>query len=209
MSTTENNELLGTGTEETTTEQTTTEQTEGTTGGSTEGTGGDTSTEEIKKAINLKDLKYVKKYINDRFTEMNTIINNKYNAVFNEVYPVGSIYMSVNNTNPQTLFGGTWVAWGSGKVPVGVDVNDTDFATVESTGGEKVHTLTIEEMPEHNHKLTQYYSNGNNFLYSTDPTSNKSYSENDDASSTKSTGGGVAHNNLQPYITCYMWKRTA
>lgn len=57
-------------------------------------------------------------------------------------YPVGSIYMSVNNTNPSTLFGGTWVAWGSGKVPVGVDTSDTDFDTVEKTGGAKSHSYT-------------------------------------------------------------------
>lgn len=58
------------------------------------------------------------------------------------VYPVGSIYLSVNNVNPSTLFGGTWVAWGSGKVPVGVDTSDTDFDTVEETGGTKSHKYT-------------------------------------------------------------------
>ena len=46
------------------------------------------------------------------------------------IYPVGSIYLSVNSVNPSTLFGGTWEAWGSGKVPVGVDTSDTDFDTV-------------------------------------------------------------------------------
>ena len=48
------------------------------------------------------------------------------------VYPVGSIYMSVNNTNPTSLFGGTWVAWGSGRVPIGVNTSDSDFNAVEN-----------------------------------------------------------------------------
>ena len=74
--------------------------------------------------------------------------------IFNAVYPVGSIYMSVNNVNPGLLFGGTWEAWGSGRVPVGVDANDTDFDTVEETGGEKTHALTVSEMPTHNHGFT-------------------------------------------------------
>lgn len=67
------------------------------------------------------------------------------------IYPVGSIYMSVNNTNPSNLFGGTWVAWGSGRVPVGVNTNDTDFNTVEKLGGNKNAKLTIDNIPSHDH----------------------------------------------------------
>jgi len=63
------------------------------------------------------------------------------------LYPVGVIYMSVNATSPATLFGGTWTAWGTGRVPVGVDTADTDFNTVEKVGGEKTHLLTAAEMP--------------------------------------------------------------
>jgi hypothetical protein len=62
------------------------------------------------------------------------------------IYPVGSIYMSVKNTNPSTYFGGTWVAWGTGRVPVGVNANDTNFATVEKTGGASTVTLTTAQM---------------------------------------------------------------
>lgn len=58
-------------------------------------------------------------------------------GIFNAIYPVGSIYMSVNSANPSTLFGGTWVSWGSGRVPVGVDATQTEFDVVEETGGEK------------------------------------------------------------------------
>lgn len=124
----------------------------------------------------------------------------------NALYPVGSIYMSVNNTNPSTFFGGTWVSWGAGRVPVGVDTNDTDFATVEKTGGEKTHTLTVSEMPSHKHTVEAIGSGTTQqelTAFNVGTTSGI-----DGYAGTDFTGGGQAHNNLQPYITCYMWKRT-
>ena len=131
----------------------------------------------------------------------------------NALYPVGSIYMSVNNTNPSTFFGGTWEAWGAGKVPVGVDTADTDFNAVEKTGGEKTHTLTVNEMPKHSHSLPTFYSNPEkenitfaDSAFNADKASDGNVSN---GGQVISTGGGQAHNNLQPYITCYMWKRTA
>ena len=130
--------------------------------------------------------------------------------IANALYPVGSIYMSVNNTNPSTLFGGTWEAWGAGKVPVGVDTNDTNFATVEKTGGEKQHTLTIAEMPEHNHTIpcTPTANDGSEPTYQAAQV-NAEATGNHNSIVAVSSGGGSPHNNLQPYITCYMWKRTA
>ena len=67
----------------------------------------------------------------------NFTINNK--TIFDLIYPIGAIYMSVNSTNPGNLFGGTWVAWGSGRVPVGVNTSDSDFSSPEKTGGSKSH----------------------------------------------------------------------
>jgi hypothetical protein len=65
-----------------------------------------------------------------------------------KIYPVGSIYMSVNNTNPGIyLTGTTWSAWGNGRVPVGVDTNQAEFNSVEKTGGEKTHILSTAELP--------------------------------------------------------------
>ena len=124
----------------------------------------------------------------------------------NALYPVGSIYMSVNNTNPSTFFGGTWEAWGAGKVPVGVDTNDTDFATVEQTGGEKTHTLTVSEMPSHKHTVEAIGSGTTQQELTAFNVGTTSAI--DSYAGTDFTGGGQAHNNLQPYITCYMWKRT-
>ena len=116
--------------------------------------------------------------------------------------------MSVNNASPATFLGGTWVSWGTGRVPVGIDTSQTEFNSIEKTGGEKTHTLAIAEMPNHSHSLhvasgtegtsTYYNLKGNWF---------SSIARNTDQ--IDSTGGGGAHNNLQPYITCYMWKRTA
>lgn len=69
------------------------------------------------------------------------------------IYPIGSIYMSVNSTNPSTLFGRTWSAWGKGRVPVGIDTSQSEFNSVEKNWWRKKHTLTVGEMPSHNHDL--------------------------------------------------------
>lgn len=183
------------------------------------------------------------------------------NAIMLAVYPVGSIYMSVNNTNPGTLFGGTWVAWGSGQVPVGVKTTDSDFATVEKTGGSKTastsytpagkntggsvgnHTITTTEMPSHSHGISRMANSSRaekGGCWVGDSQFHIAASRNLDAATFPSvisndnlevkignTGGGGAHNHgftqptftgtaatitestIQPYITCYMWKRTA
>ena len=150
------------------------------------------------------------------------------------LYPVGAIYMSTANVNPSTFIAGTtWVAWGSGKVPVGVDTSDTSFDTVEKTGGEKTHTLTESEMPKHAHTgtnvalskynasglggttqvskltLTADYTSvdgGEVIEYETAPKQEPLVTLTDMYGIPK--GGDGTHNNLQPYITCYMFKRT-
>jgi microcystin-dependent protein len=121
------------------------------------------------------------------------------------VWPVGSIYISVNNTNPSTYFGGTWVSFGAGRCLVGVDTSQTEFNTVQKTGGEKRHTLTVNEMPSHNHHFFRG-TDGTNYFGVTgkEPNGGSPYQVD-----TSSAGGGQSHNNLQPYITVYMWKRTA
>lgn len=130
------------------------------------------------------------------------------------VYPVGSIYMSVNNVSPQSFVGGTWSAWGTGRVPVAVDTGQTEFNTVEKTGGAKTHTLTVDQMPKHTHSAISTAGSGSTYV---EPTTNvASWTVSGAAVGnytnfgyTGAVGGGQAHNNLQPYITCYMWKRTA
>jgi len=127
--------------------------------------------------------------------------------IVNLVYPVGAIYLSINSTSPATLFGGTWVAWGSGRVPIGINTRDTDFSTVEKTGGAKTHTLNVNEMPSHNHDIVAKIATGMgiyDLTFGNVQANGQTYNW-----IAKNAGGGQAHNNLQPYITCYMWKRTA
>lgn len=126
-------------------------------------------------------------------------------AILAVFYPVGSIKMTTTSTNPSTYMGGTWVAWGAGRVPVGVDTAQTEFNTVEKSGGEKTHTLTVDELPEHNHDIPIMGTKKPRITITNITTNiDEEYSTID----TDNTGGGEAHNNLQPYITCYMWKRT-
>ena len=90
----------------------------------------------------------------DAIDELGGIVDN----ILLSVYPVGSIYMSVNNVNPGTLFGGTWEEWGSGRMPIGVNTSDADFDTVEETGGAKSVTLTAAQsgVPAHAHGLNSH-----------------------------------------------------
>jgi len=124
------------------------------------------------------------------------------------VYPVGSIYINAAvTTNPATLLGfGTWTAFGTGRVIVGYNASDTDFDALQETGGAKTHTLTTAEMPSHTH-TSSLRGNGEDELQNI-----PSASDNTDPSltmTTAATGGGGAHNNVQPYIVAYMWRRTA
>ena len=143
-------------------------------------------------------------------TELNLLSGQTSLVAIADVYPVGSIYINAtNNSNPSSLLGfGTWTAFGSGRVMVGLDSGDTDFDAAEETGGSKTdsHALTTAEMPAHTHNsLTDVTFGADN--PSGDPRSLlQSGSDN-----TGSTGGGSAHTHdiVQPYIVVYMWKRTA
>ena len=130
-------------------------------------------------------------------------------ATLQAVYPVGSIYINAAvSTNPATLLGfGTWAAFGAGRVMVGIDSTDTDFDTAQETGGSKTHTLTTSELPSHTHTLNIPSSeNGGSFnahaLFPDGSSSAETFT-------TAATGSGSAHNNVQPYIVVYMWRRTA
>lgn len=115
-------------------------------------------------------------------------------------YPVGAIYLSVTDVNPAALFGGTWERIG-GRFLLGAD---STYAA-GSTGGEAAHTLTVDEMPKHNHGLDNYNTSGNTTPFLTVQHQDKiGYGGN---VQTMYAGGGKAHNNLPPYLAVYMWKR--
>jgi hypothetical protein len=121
-------------------------------------------------------------------------------------WPVGSVFISVVATDPNTLLGGgTWEAFGAGRVLVGIDAGQTEFDTVEEVGGAKTHTLTTAQMPSHTHSITT----GTVDWESSGQTATQGRIGVRSAISTNAAGSNGAHNNLQPYIVCYFWKRTA
>lgn len=141
------------------------------------------------------------------------------------IYPVGSLYFNAtDNTNPSELLGfGTWSAYAAGRVPVGYDSTDTDFNAAEKTGGAKTVTLTTDQMPSHTHTQNAHLHAGTGYgvAASTPGYANtqsiwaQGYqfsggSATSNATATNNnTGGGAAHSNVQPFITVYIWKRTA
>lgn len=124
-------------------------------------------------------------------------------AVWNAIYPVGSIYLSVSSTSPAALFGGTWE-----QIKDSFLLAAGDTYTAGDTGGEAEHTLTINEMPEHNHTLTSEYNRDFSTaeVLTLGSTSGGYYTV---IGSISNTGGDQPHNNMPPYLTVYMWKRTA
>ena len=155
----------------------------------------------------------------DDFNVNGTLKVNNTN-IFDLIYPVGSIYISVNATSPEVLFGGTWerimerflFGCGDERYPAG------------HAGGEEQHTLTVSEMPSHNGHLSSGiaggapYEKGNykGFLNSDKMTAYSDigrgwdvYAGNEMHPSSEAVGEGWAHNNMPPYLCVYIWKRTA
>jgi hypothetical protein len=137
-----------------------------------------------------------------------------------DVYPVGAIFTTVtayaNSAAVVAAIGGTtWVVFAAGKMLIGLDSTDTDFDTIEETGGAKTHTLTESEIPSHDHTLG---SAADDFKYLVRYTGTLTGSGFDSSPGEidshtggliQSVGGDGAHNNMPPYIAVYMWKRTA
>jgi hypothetical protein len=141
------------------------------------------------------------------------------------LYPVGSIYTNAtSNTNPATLLGfGTWTAFGAGRVMVGFNSGNALFDTAEETGGSAdaitvshTHTATSTVTdPGHNHTYsvvqTSGGAGGGTSSYTTTATINTGSRTTGItvATTNDSTGSSGTNANYQPYITVYMWKRTA
>ena len=147
-------------------------------------------------------------------------------AVANAVYPVGAIYLSINNTNPSTLFGGQWEQL-KDKFLLGCG----DTYQNGATGGEASHTLTSTEMPSHTHSASTNSTGGHRHTFKgwwttkgdgstayacvarteqNDPVEYGSFATAGEHSHTvtiNNTGDGQAHNNMPPYLAVYMWKR--
>lgn len=158
----------------------------------------------------------------------------KISDLLNVFYPVGSIYETMDSSfDPNKKWGGTWERI-KGRTLVGVDENDNDFKIVNKEGGEKTHRLSASEMPSHNHRISVteesagghkhttelyhrnnvYTGNGNTDAYHWSIGTKYSVSTSENGSHTHkiiatigTTGSGLSHNNLQPYVTCFIWKR--
>ena len=139
-------------------------------------------------------------------------------ALLNAIYPVGSIYMSVNSTSPATLFGGTWE-----RIKDRFLLAAGGTYSAGATGGEATHTLTENEMPAHSHvpktsgeyfvttedsgannTRVAYSSSGNRWVDGQTSTSHFHH-----RTGTDTVGSGAEHNNMPPYVAVNMWKRTA
>ena len=150
------------------------------------------------------------------------------------IYPVGSIYMSVNSSNPGSLFGGTWEAYAQGRVLIGAGTG-TDSRSEQktfaagSTGGEYNHQLTVGELASHGHSASSSSSGAHTHTYKSRNMSGYNWDQGNGVTSSSgskaitipsagththtitvnSAGSSTAHNNIQPYISVYIWRRTA
>jgi len=147
-------------------------------------------------------------------TETQTLTNktistsdNTFSGMLDWFYPVGTIYETTSSdldtvAKMNAHFGGTWEVYGVGRVLVAKST-DTEFDTIGKTGGEKAHILTVAEMPTHKHTVSINYTGTSTEL--------RSLTGGGDAYpgtvDTSSTGSGTAHNNLQPYIVVYRYRR--
>lgn len=149
--------------------------------------------------------------LDDAFVNVNTTMEQILTQSRNAEYPIGRVVIFYDNADHSSYLGFTWERCLTGKVPVGIDTNDTDFNTIGKTGGEKKHTLTVNEMPSHGHNLqfhdgagssvdsgkgVPYLGNGNRYTGG-------------DPRGIQPTGGSQAHNIMQPYEVVSFWRRVS
>lgn len=172
-------------------------------------------TYEDKVALNENaDIANINKVTAGDMNEIKQVVNSLANLFF----PIKKVVIFNDNDDHSNYLGFTWERIASGKMLVGIDSADTDFNTIGKTGGEKEHTLTINEMPAHSHKLQgntnvvfdessiypyllasakRGYVNGDSVVLG------DGYTIND----TTNTGGGQSHNNMPPYQVVALWQR--
>lgn len=147
--------------------------------------------------------------------------------IFDLIYPVGSVYLTVNDVNPQTLFGGTWVKSSGGFIygstatgTKGENGNGTGTSVSSAGGGNTGSTtLTIAQIPKHNHSMPKRTAKQVDFNMGYDVIhySGEMYPESYQITmNTADVGGGQGHTHTLsnhshniPYFACYIWRRTA
>lgn len=158
-------------------------------------------TYEDKVPLNVNpDIADVNKVTAGDMNEIKRVVNSLANLFF----PIKKIVMFNDNDDHSNYLGFTWERIANGKVLVGIDSTDTDFNTIGKTGGEKEHTLTIDEMPSHTHTVN--YSGGAG-------TSTGVTAMGDQLGTStaivQATGGGQSHNNMPPYQVAAFWQRVS
>ena len=138
--------------------------------------------------------------------------------LYNAIFPIGQIVIKGDNEDYSNWLGFTWERTAVGKVLVGIDSTDTDFNEIGKTGGKKTHTLTVAEIPAHEHD--EYFitndGNRNQAITGNSGSINGTYAKLEDSFEqnraplvTGRVGGSQPHNNLQPYQVVAYWKRIA
>lgn len=126
------------------------------------------------------------------------------------IYPIGTIYETTSTVHPNVLFGGTWEEYGRGRVTVGLYPTWSETSYIGQIGGEKEHTLTVKEMPSHIHSLEDSFVDGvdvsRRIALSGIWGTKSGYGA---GGYEGATGGDEAHNNMQPYIVVYRYRRIA
>ena len=162
-------------------------------------------------------ISYCGLHTNDKLYVRNVKLYVHTNNIVDMIYPIGSIYMSVNDVNPNILFGSQWERIGQGRTLIGEGIwtdsnNETKTFSNGTTGGEYSHTLTRNEIPNHYHPYTtapQLYAERDTSasqIISPSTGASKSVKKNTDYQYTEG-GTDKPHNNIQPYLVVYMWKR--
>lgn len=187
------------------------------------------ATNEINTKVgNLSNLNTTNK--SDLVNAINEVLTKVNNAALNQQYPVGRIVMFYDLNDHSNYLGFTWERCIVGNFPVGYDSSDSDFNTIGKTGGEKEHTLTIDEMPVHTHIQNSHShddildNNDDRITYNTGSTPNyrviattqmgnasgswKMHTS-DERATNQNTGGGQAHNNVPPFEVIAYWRRIA
>ena len=169
----------------------------------------DISSLNTKVNSNTSDISSLTTKVNNNSSQITTL-HSMLAVYWKTIYPVGSIYISTSATfNPQTVWGGRWEQTASGRCLIGA--NDT--YPLGSMGGESKHTLTIEEIPQHSHGIYGADSRSGNITLDKVRFSYKDQGQTTSYVSgilgTELTGGGRAHNNMQPYLAVYIWERIA
>ena len=166
---------------------------------------------EIKAEINaVKDETKVE--INAVKNETKAEINAVKDEIKRATSHVGQIILSTTlNTadKVKNIYGGNWEAFGAGKVLIGAGSNGGRSFTAGSTGGEYTHTLTINEMPSHTHTVTDRYFKRNQGDQLGNTHGDELLGNTYTTEATSAAGGGQAHNNMQPYVVVYMWRRVS